>query len=106
MSADRVTLADVIDSHGKIGYDDAEGCECGTETPIATHMQHAEHLAQAIRDHLTALAGDAGVREAVADRLMVLDGKKPGQEKLTDKGRAKWGGRADAAVAAFLGCVR
>ena len=130
MTADRVTLAEVLMGHGEgngwqldetdhLVYD----CECGTTSPPLALVEgcldaaavnaaarwHADHVAQVIRDHLTALAGDAGVREVVVRALE----DETGRQML-----AAWKGEipaesvefdfpadAAAAVAAFLGCV-
>ena len=136
MSGDRVTLADVLMGHGEgngwqldetdhLVYD----CECGTISPPLALVEgcldaaavnaaarwHADHVAQVIRDHLTALAGDAGVRESVgrAECQLGADEPWPTNESL---GGGPTGTRDDEcrdacidqgvdAVAAFLGRV-
>jgi len=123
MSGDRVTLlADVLMGHGEgngwqldetdhLVYD----CECGTISPPLALVEgcldaaavnaaarwHADHVAQVIRDHLTALAGDAGVRESVgASVALTAVGSGDDEAEMHVYQRD-----ADAAVAAFLGCV-
>ena len=111
------TLAEVLDGHYPAPIVDGSiidhGCCCGWASGLSWKSgwgdAHSEHIAQVIRDHLTALAGDAGVREVVVRALE----DETGRQML-----AAWKGEipaesvefdfpadADAAVAAFLGCV-
>lgn len=102
MSADRVTLADVLDPH-TVTYPVAAGwkcCLCGWEG-----VRVGDHLADIIQHHLTALAGDARVREAVAYSIIDTSGDTYAnpltRAVMADIRKPS----ADAAVAAFLGCV-
>ena len=99
MSGDRVTLAEVLDPH-TVTYPVAAGwkcCLCGWEG-----IRVGDHLADIIRDHLTALARDAGVREVVGAAVaLTAVGSGDDEAEMHVYQRD-----ADAAVAAFLGCVR
>ena len=104
MSADRETLADVLDGHYPAPIVDGSiinhGCCCGWASGLSLKSEwggaHREHVAQAIRDHLTALAGDAGVREVVSS--VVHEARV---SRLTPPDPSA----VNRAVAAFLGCV-
>jgi len=109
------TLADVIALHGVSGDPKTHEtvCYCGWTSgrmrlgqPLLAHRDGAEHLAQVIRDHLTALAGDAGVREVAGGRLLEHHREEnPGVEYVGPEEPEGFVCCADAAVAAFLGCV-
>ena len=105
------TLAEVLFAHTgeTCGSGCAEGFGYHDCDSTEERRRGCDHLAQVIRDHLTALAGDAGVREVVVRALE----DETGRQML-----AAWKGEipaesvefdfpadAAAAVAAFLGCV-